>query len=119
MNIAYIISIIIIMLMTCMISVIIIIFTICINRVIAILETLALPSTRRAEFLRASSPWSAWPSRHRRRVDAPKSPHRGPSGHVGDCAEAVRCQAACLSKSRNSLRNVTTVHRTVVDTKPP
>ena len=69
MNNAYIIPIIIIMIMTYMISAIIIIFTRCIKPVITIQKTPALPSTSRAVILRSTSPWTAWRSRHRRRVD--------------------------------------------------
>ena len=55
--------------MTYMISAIIIIFTRCIKPVITIQKTPALPSTSRAVILRSTSPWSAWPSHNRRRVD--------------------------------------------------
>ena len=85
MNNAYIIPIIIIMIMTYMISAIIIIFTRCIKPVITIQKTPALPSTSRAVILRSTSPWSAWPSHNRRRVEERECPTLCVYGKVCSC----------------------------------
>lgn len=101
----------------CIINMIIIV---CIIDVIRMIINNTPPrSTSFAEFRCASLPRSAKKSCHWKRVDVCLSPHRGPVEYVESSAQEVRRFPACLSKSRNPRRNVTTGHRTVVDTKPP
>lgn len=114
--------------MVSIISMIQMMYIICIIKMIIIIGIIGIirmiinihpRSTSFAEFRRTSSPRSARQSCHWQRVDVCLSPHRGPAEYVESSAQEVRRFPVCLSKSRNPRRNVTTGHRTVVDTKPP